>query len=328
MLFQFSSEASPWAPGYNVVGEKQQRNIHTHKVDKKSVTTACANNLGDLSKKDIDAVIKRGKKASSLARTKDYEGENPGKIPARIVHKDANRQKTVDVEDVREINSRNAQGQSRTQRLVNREVIDDQEDETPSDGESTEETESRDGDRDAFSQRKEDRIIDYYKFQKGKNNMNEAKFLRRGLHMTSYDKNDQAGGALNYTANRPALRYDSDSTTNSGVHQPQRKPPRHDRGGRASRGASRMSSSEREDARRFHTIERTSYAPFGVSSVRGPSEEKTPYRSRSMSRSPHYAEAKRDLKASRDLNKSTGNIMRADLDKERAGRLRRAMSFK
>jgi len=328
-LVHFSSEASPWAPGYNVAGEKQQRNIRTHKVDKKSVTTSCANNLGDLSVKDIDAVIKRGKKASSLARTKDYDGD-PGKIPARITHKDANRQKTVDVEDVREINSMNAQGQSRTQRLVNREVIDDHEDETPSDGESTEETESRDGDRDAFSQRKEDRIIDYYKFQKGKS-MSEAKFIRRGLHMTSYDKNDQAGGALNYTSNRPALRYDSDSTTNSGHQHPAvRKPPRHDRSHRGSRGPSRMSSSEREDSRRFHTIERTSYAPFGVSTSvsRGASEEKTPYRSRSMSRSPHYAEAKRDLKSSRDLNKSTGNIMRADLDKERAGRLRRAMSFK
>ena len=46
-------------------------------------------------------------------------------------------------------------------------MIDDLEDEIPSDGESTEETESRDGDRDAFSQRKEDRIIDYYKYQKG-----------------------------------------------------------------------------------------------------------------------------------------------------------------
>ncbi len=32
--------------------------------------------------------------------------------------------------------------------------------------------------------------------------MSEAKFIRRGLHMTSYDKNDQAGGALNYTSNR------------------------------------------------------------------------------------------------------------------------------
>ena len=57
-----------------------------------------------------------------------------------------------------------------------------------------------------------------------------------------------------------------------------------------------MSSSERDDPRRFHTIERTNFAPFGVTSVRGNSEEKTPYRSRSMSRSPHYAEAKRDLK--------------------------------
>lgn len=47
-----------------------------------------------------------------------------------------------------------------------------------------------------------------------------------------------------------------------------------------------------------------------------------------MSRSPQYAEAKRDLKASKQLNKSTGDIMRADLDNERAGRLRRAMSFK
>ena len=76
--------------------------------------------------------------------------------------------------------------------------------------------------------------------------MNEGKFIRRGLHMTSYDKNDQQGGALNYTSNRPALRYDSDSTTNSGHHQvqPVRKPPRHDRS-RGSRGPSRMSSSER-----------------------------------------------------------------------------------
>ena len=115
---------------------------------------------------NLTGIFILGKKASTLARTKDYDGD-PGKIPARITHKDAHRQKTVDVEDVREINSMNAQGQSRTQRLVNREVIDDLEDENPSDGESTEETESRDGDRDAFSQRKEDRIIDYYKYQKG-----------------------------------------------------------------------------------------------------------------------------------------------------------------
>merc|ERR1711881_396348 len=151
-----------------------------------------------------------------MGRTKDYP-DDPGKIPARIVHKDATKKKTVDVEDVREINSMNAQGQSRTDRIVDRQLIEDNEDETPSDGESSETTESRDGDRDAFSQRKEEKTIDYYKLEKGKS-MKDAKFLRRGLHMTSYDKNDQQGGALNFTS-RPALRYDSDSTTNSGHHQ-------------------------------------------------------------------------------------------------------------
>ena len=40
------NEASPWTPGYNVVGDKLKRNIFTNKVDQKSVTTACGNNLG------------------------------------------------------------------------------------------------------------------------------------------------------------------------------------------------------------------------------------------------------------------------------------------
>lgn len=158
---------SPWAPGYNVVGENLQRKTKTNKVEEKSVTTACANNLGDLSVKDIDGVLKRGKKVNSLVRTKDYENEDPGKIKARIVHKDAFRNKKVDIEDVREINSMNASGQTRTDRIVNREFIEDDQDETPSDGESGEETESRDGDRDAFSQRKEEKTIDYFKCQQG-----------------------------------------------------------------------------------------------------------------------------------------------------------------
>jgi len=143
-----------------------QRNIFTKKVEQKSVTTACANNLGDLSVKDIDGVIKRGKKAASLAKTKGYT-EDPGKVPARVIHHDASRNKTVDVEDVQEVDQMNAQGHLQTHRIVNREFIEDRQDETPSDGESTEETESRDGDRDAFSQRKEDRTVDYFKVQKG-----------------------------------------------------------------------------------------------------------------------------------------------------------------
>ena len=97
---------------------------------------------------------------------------------------------------------------------------------------------------------------------------------------------------------------------------------RHDRPhSRGGRGPSRYSSSERDEPRRFHTIERTSTGPW----VR---DKEDPYRARSISRSSNYAEAKRDLRKSKELNKSTGNIMRDDLDQERAGRLRRAMSFK
>ena len=47
------NEASPWTPGYNVVGDKLQRNIFTNKVDQKSVTTACGNNLGKYTLKCI-----------------------------------------------------------------------------------------------------------------------------------------------------------------------------------------------------------------------------------------------------------------------------------
>jgi hypothetical protein len=159
--------------------------------------------------------------------------------------------------------------------------------------------------------------------------MKDAKFVRRGLHMTSYDKNDQQGGALNFTSQQQqrALRYDSDSTTNSGQPPALRKPPKADRPpSRGTRQPSRYSSSEREDPRRFHTIERSSYGPYSGSS----GDDRKPYRSRSMSRSPQYAEARQELhakKPQREHHKSTGN-MRSDLDKEREGRLRRAMSFK
>ena len=42
------NEASPWAPGYNVVGDKLQRNIYSKRIEQKSVTSACGNNLGKL----------------------------------------------------------------------------------------------------------------------------------------------------------------------------------------------------------------------------------------------------------------------------------------
>ena len=53
---------SPWAPGYNVVGEKLKRNTTTNQVSERSITTASASNLGDVKVKDIDGIINRGKK--------------------------------------------------------------------------------------------------------------------------------------------------------------------------------------------------------------------------------------------------------------------------
>ena len=65
--------------------------------------------IGDIKVKDLDGILKRGKKVSSLVTTKGYE-EDPGKVEARIVHKDAARKKTVDVEDIQEIDQMNATG--------------------------------------------------------------------------------------------------------------------------------------------------------------------------------------------------------------------------
>ncbi len=58
--------------------------------------------------------------------------KNP--IAPRILHKDAKRNKLVDVENVHEISQMNARGHLRTDRIVDREVIDDKEEETPTDG--------------------------------------------------------------------------------------------------------------------------------------------------------------------------------------------------
>ena len=77
---------------------------------------------GDIKVKDLDGILKRGKKVSSCVTTKGYT-EDPGKINARVTHHDGSRKKTVDVEDIQEIDQMNPQGQLRTHRIVNRECI-------------------------------------------------------------------------------------------------------------------------------------------------------------------------------------------------------------
>ncbi len=152
--------------------------------------------------------------------------------------------------------------------------------------------------------------------------------------MSSCDKNDQKGGAINYTR---AIKYDSDSTTASGVPKPRRVskpgPPTAKKPSMPGFTAGHIpppnrysTSSEREETpRRYHhTVERTNFGP-AAKSGRAPDSS---YRSRSMSRSPNFGEAKKILKKSStpDHHKSMGS-MRSDLDDERSSRLKRAMSF-
>lgn len=70
--------------------------------------------------------------------------------------------------------------------MVTREVIEDKHDETPDDGTSTD-TESYDGDAHGYTDRKEERFIDYYRVPAGRP-VTEGKLVRRGIHMTTRDR--------------------------------------------------------------------------------------------------------------------------------------------
>ena len=187
-------------------------------------------------------------------------------------------------------------GVVKTDRYVNRECIEDQGDETPEEGDSTD-TESNDGDKDSFSQRREDKFIDYYRVPKGKT-VKEGKLVRHGIHLSSHDKNNAKGGVLDESTMRPAIAYRSDDQSDSTATPPRdiwsntKKPPKPDRKDRRQSSARkndsyrrnmRYSSSERErestrspnnedfpphystpttgisSANKFHTIERSSH---------------------------------------------------------------------
>ena len=132
----------------DVLSEKNQRNTYTKKIQEHSVTTASAKNLGDISSKDVDKVIRQGKRTRQFIRTHDDDSSStdPVSIPAKVIHTGQSNRVLIDREDVREI-SRMHEGKVKTERHVTREMIDDGGSETPEEGDSTEETESRDGDR-------------------------------------------------------------------------------------------------------------------------------------------------------------------------------------
>ena len=122
-----------WSATGDVLSEKNQRNIYTKNIQEKSVTTASAKNMGDISSKDVDKIIRHGKRTRQFIRAHDDDSSStdPVSIPAKVI---------------REIN-RMHDGKVQTERHVTREMIEDAGNETPEEGDSTEETESRDGDR-------------------------------------------------------------------------------------------------------------------------------------------------------------------------------------
>ena len=137
-----------WSATGDVLSETNQRNIYTKNIQAKSVTTASAKNMGDISSKDVDKIIRHGKRTRQFIRAHDDDSSStdPISIPAKVIHTGKSNRVLVDREDIREIN-RMHDGKVQTERHVTREMIEDAGNETPEEGDSTEETESRDGDR-------------------------------------------------------------------------------------------------------------------------------------------------------------------------------------
>jgi len=270
-----SQEVASWHPGGNVLGEKLQRNIYTTDVKQNSYSTTSARNLGDITSKDVKKMIREGR--SSRTFIKPIPEPERSVLPTKLTHKNASRRHIVDTEDVEEV-QRLQDGKVKTDRYVTRECVEDDNQETSTDGSSSE-SESHDGDRDSFSQRKEDRYIDYYTVPRGKG-IKDGKFLRHGIHLTSYDKSNKAGGIEEDSVRRPALPYKGDSDSTGDFWSA--KPPKPDRPpSRTRKSSRRFSSSERErestrspapprgdfpvhyskpmpSAQKFHTIERSS----------------------------------------------------------------------
>ena len=283
-----------WKPGGNILGEDLRRNTYTTDIQKRSYSTTSAKNVGDIKKSDLNKIIKEGRNSKTFIRPYDDtdSSENVNLAP-KVTHKNSNRKRIVDREDIQEVH-RMQDGVVKTDRYVNRECVEDQGEETPDEGDSTE-TESHDGDKDSFSQRREDKFVDYYRVPKGKT-VKDGKLVRHGIHLSSHDKSNAKGGAINDTTMRPAITYRSDDQSDSTATPPREvwgtssmKPPKPDRRQSSARKnenyrrSMRYSSSERErestrspnhedypshystpstklsSANKFHTIERSSH---------------------------------------------------------------------
>lgn len=86
-----------------VVSERFERNTNTRNVDEKSLTTAAAQNLGDIRREDVDRVVRDGRDVRGFVRRPNEDERFQVAIPARVVHQNQSRKKTVDREDIREV---------------------------------------------------------------------------------------------------------------------------------------------------------------------------------------------------------------------------------
>ena len=288
-----NGEVTPWRPGGNILGEDLKRNTYTTDIQKRSYSTTSAKNVGEIRKKDLNKIIKEGRNSKTFLRPYDDTDSSENVVLApKVTHKNSNRTRIVDREDIQEVH-RMQDGVVKTDRYVNRECVEDKGDETPDEGDSTE-TESHDGDKDSFSQRREDKFIDYYRVPKGKT-VKDGKLVRHGIHLSSHDKSNAKGGVIDDTTMRQAITYRSDDQSDSTATPPRdiwgsnKKPPKPDRRQSSARKndnyrrSMRYSSSERErestrspnhedypthystpstkisSANKFHTIERSSH---------------------------------------------------------------------
>ena len=249
-----NGQVTAWKPGGNILGEDLKRNTYTTDIQSRSYSTTSATNLGDIKKSDINKIIKQGRNSKAFIRPyDDTDSSGAVDLAPKVTHKNSNRKRIVDREDIQEIH-RMQDGVVKTDRYVSRECVEDKGEETPEEGDSTD-TESNDGDKDSFSQRREDKFIDYYRVPKGKT-VKDGKFVRHGIHLSSHDKSNAK--AMEDTTMRPAITYRSDDQSDSTATPPRdiwsnnKKPPKPDRKQSAARKndnyrrSMRYSSSERE----------------------------------------------------------------------------------
>ena len=84
----------------------------------RSSTSAAARNLGEITREDVDRVVRDGRDARRFVRPYQEEEEDRGALvlPARVIHRDSSHKRRVDREDAHEVDRRMQNGRIKTDR--------------------------------------------------------------------------------------------------------------------------------------------------------------------------------------------------------------------